>query len=1710
METDVPVVTPAVSVIPGTITTTTSSTLSVSPYIGMLIDAQNSSGVWYQACVLDIKLLEREETPVAVTSAVELLPMDVEEVLDFTKDENQRPIDGETVKEEVAPTTESVEAIVETTPASVSLSPSTITWVQIAYIGLSSSSDEWISVESGRLAEWNSQSKGRRGDLRLRDEIYSLSLFCPTIVSAVEGAGGVGAKSHSHYGHCYANAFVPSEYVSLVNRFGEANGFLRLLKQLRDLIDQESHHNHTPTQVVLLCLPLVNTLGQMYRVLDRITLFRVLRELLPLSRKLFLELLSEQEIRHIPNELVEATLGWLDCIATRLLLTAQEQKLEGSVERSEEQVVQDSLEELRLSIAIHYFSSPFLNRRLGGLKMLTDMIQRARNGQLYPNGIQKTVPNVQSAGNSTTEARTLTWPLTTFSVLPITYFWSVKRIGEVLLQVNVFHQLYAEGSSTHDSLVQRSSAILRALAEEELLDRSLLSLLFQRQDLLKVLADLIHAFSPEKLEIVLSLCEKEMEEANSDNSSGVDNNSRGRNDGVFSVLCGIAHESRRCLMTFSSFSATSFASYLALHRHTLSSLWKWSLHHPTMDKLENLIDMGISQASAIEEGGWDCWVRQWQRLELLLQTALSALGSSVPEAILLAARVIQAFLYSWPTKKPLCLMKDEGLRSQDDKLPFLPVRYAVANYLSQHDNLYSLLTTSLLSLKTLSSTLPSPPLQQYEAILDLFYLLYRSTEKEALPKEALYVIWKAHILEAERVEEFDLATTLFSKLPTRIVVENQDSSTQSDNNANASSASANEETDGGALGEGSGDKLAKYKTFFGEPEIWLEIHQKLICSSQSIDTAIRSYLSSPFFSLKTLRMVEKWFKFVNAELSLCTLCDGNGVVIATDLSSLRGMDMFAFLLFVCSSEAVAISCVKFIIHWLQAASGGATDYGASYRDHLYSTCMKHLQYHSRKQKGEHDVPDIEEVPLSRVLLLFNGLVEEAFTRSETKLYAHGAICREEKTAFKITSSNKKLSAKFNAAKGSEDIIMRGNDTVEALVQAIAEVVGLSPEQLKIFRMGKEVLSRDYRKLLVELPYLSTKETLIIAERPITTTAVDTSKVEVVELEKDGEECRKREQTSNNVGVMTARSEDLYHLFFQLLEQALLNQQPEEVAALWQTLSLLPTFFSPLSRWVSLNFPVGHPVTLVDVEERFLGFSLRENGKRGGKLGEVVYTLQVVDILFSALHSHNLPLALLWQQYFVAGSNPPEELPSRDKWLSSFLSKGGFAFLANTFEWIRQLLYSRVKQIEEEGYSKPHDGIDAELLLQGMVLVNKIINNCLVIMDDKAKTVVEGDLVFSRWSSLYWTILLSALYMQKIFLFYQNYRDSNGTNQSETTGVVGVQKVFKGLQLEEVYRQTLDVSLDNLKYLATHHEEVLQEYNFLDELKGEGTNDSLPSGYEYLLHHCLTSDDSLKPIDTSNMVFLNWLVEALPNLLDHLLIKQTSASSSTLTPAIALRKHILEILLARRPSSATLYQTVQQKKQSALIPNGNIPSYATNMEKGRIGEKACEAIFAMVVRLLHPSHVAVCASVITSNAGIKDQQLNGENGKVWSGSEGLLSAEKRKILCEQILHEIEDLYAAVFSSHEGDLTTSASSLKKKRKRKFLNLEGNLSLLVALVQTTDDRYVWSLFNRDVVEFLVHRLLGIGLQKQERECLALLREDDVFARLATAVLTLYYISL
>lgn len=1701
METDAPAAAPAVSVTPGTITATTSSTLSVSPYIGMLIDAQNSSGVWYQACVLDIKLLEREENPATVHSAVELLPMDVEEVLDFTKDENERPIDEEVVKEEVAPTTEPVEAIVDTTSASAP--PSTIAWVQIAYIGLSSSSDEWISAESGRLAEWNSQSKGLRGDLRVRDEINSLSLSCPTIVSTVEGAGGGGAKSHNHYGHFYANAFVPAEYVSLVNHFGESNGFPRLLKQLRDLIEQGSHHNHTPTQVVLLCLPLVNTMGQMYRVLDRITLFRVLRELLPLSRKLFLELLTEQEIRHVPNELVEATLGWLDCIAARLLVTAQEQKLEGSVERSEEQVAQDSLEELRLTIAVHYFSSPFLNRRLGGLKMLTDMIQRARNGQLYPNGIQKTVPNVQSSVVNMSEAGTPAWPITTFSVLPITYFWSVKRIGEVLLQVNVFHQLYAEGSSTHDSLVQRSSAILRALAEEELLDRSLLSLLFQRQDLLKVLADLIHAFSPEKLEIVLSLCENEMEEVNSGNSNGVANISRERNDGVLSVLYGIALESRRCLMTFASVSATSFLSYLALHRHTLSSLWKWSLRHPTMDKLESLIDLGISQATAVEEGGWDCWLRQWQRLEFLLQTALSALGSSVPEAILLAARVIQAFLYSWPTKRPLCLMKDEGLRSEDDTLPFLPFRYAVANYLSQHDNLYSLLTTSLLSLKTLSSTLPSPPLRQYEAILDLFYLLYRSTGKESLPKEALFVIWKAHILEAESVEEFDLATTLFSKLPTRILVEHQDGSAQSGNNcassnANASSTSVNEESEGGTLGEGSGDKLAKCNTFFGEPEVWLEIYEKLICSPRSIDTAVKSYLSSPFFSLKTLRMVEKWFKFVNAELSLCTLCDGNGVEIATDLSSLRGLDMFVFLLFVCSSDAVAISCVKFIIHWLQAASGGTADYGASYREHLYSTCMKHLQYHSRKHKGEHDVQDVEEVPLSRVLLLFNGLVEEAFTRSETKLYAHGAICREEKTAFKVTSTHKKLSAKLNA-----DIIMRGNDTVEALVQAIAEVVGLSPEQLKIFRMGKEILSGDYRKLLVELPYLSAKETLIIAERSITTTAVDTSKVEVEESEKDGEG---RGQVANNVGVMTARSEDLYHLFFQLLEQALLNREQDEVAALWQTLSLLPTFFSPLSRWVYLNFPVGHSVAPVDVEERFLGFSLRENGKGGGKLGEVVYALQVVDILFSALQSHSLPLALLWQQYFATGSSPPEELPSRDKWLNYFLSKGGFTFLANTFEWIRQLLHSRMKQVVEEGYSK--HGIDAELLLQGMVLVNKIINNCLAIMEDKTKTIVEGDLVFSRWSSLYWTILLSALYMQKIFLFYQN-RESYGTNQSETTGGVGVQKVFKGLQLEEVYRQTLDVSLDNLKYLASHHDEVLQEYNFLDELKGEGPSDSLASGYEYLLHHCLTSDDSLKTTDTTTIVFLNWLVEALPNLLDHLLIKQASASSSAFSPAIALRKHILEILLARRPSSTILSQTTQQKKQTVLTPNGSLPSNATNMEKGRTGEKACEAIFAMAVRLLHPSHITVSASVTSSNVANKDQQLNGESGKVWSGSEGLISAEKRKILCEQILHEIQDLHAAVFSGHEGDITTSASSLKKKRRRKFLNLEGNLSLLVALVQTTDDRYVWSLFNREVVEFLVHRLLGIGLQEQERECLALLREDDVFARLATAVLTSCYFS-
>lgn len=89
------------------------------------------------------------------------------------------------------------------------------------------------------------------------------------------------------------------------------------------------------------------------------------------------------------------------------------------------------VEPVKLHTAIRHISSPFLNRRLGGLKILSDLVRRAVNATEFPTGWRIT-RTVESNGDVSAS----------YSVVPILYAFTPSMIAAQLAELSVMATLF--------------------------------------------------------------------------------------------------------------------------------------------------------------------------------------------------------------------------------------------------------------------------------------------------------------------------------------------------------------------------------------------------------------------------------------------------------------------------------------------------------------------------------------------------------------------------------------------------------------------------------------------------------------------------------------------------------------------------------------------------------------------------------------------------------------------------------------------------------------------------------------------------------------------------------------------------------------------------------------------------------------------------------------------------------------------------------------------------------------------------------------------------------------------------------------------------------------------------------------------------------------------------------------------------------------------
>eukprot|EP01033_Poteriospumella_lacustris_P007468 gene7468-5365_t len=430
--------------------------LTACPTIGDLVDARNANGVWYQGCVMDIReeeqIVQMEIAPVLDTAAVpssDAVDVNVEGAATNTNETDGNESAQTTKEEDVAPATPVL------TEAKIKK-----TFLRIAFVGFFESSDEWIDLASDRVAVLNSTSLGRRGEYSLRDEIFH---------RAFRGASVSADPAHANEIAFYMDySFTSPTYVQLVRHFYGSGGFHQMTSAL-----QAVNNPAATCQVELAhALPLIRAFSHLSLVLSQAFKQRHQTETL---RSIFhaLHSITQNDIRSLAVEDIESGLQALETFFYRLF------------DRQRDGII---IENFYLEFLWHFLRCPFLNRRLGGLKSLQELLKRASIKSLYPDGLQRIEISKERVS---------------FKVQKITYGLTLHQICEYIMKQNILDVLYL-GNDTHDSLIERSGTILRNLALTNQLDTNhylglMRAGLEKNRMILKVLPEMVAGLQDEKL-----------------------------------------------------------------------------------------------------------------------------------------------------------------------------------------------------------------------------------------------------------------------------------------------------------------------------------------------------------------------------------------------------------------------------------------------------------------------------------------------------------------------------------------------------------------------------------------------------------------------------------------------------------------------------------------------------------------------------------------------------------------------------------------------------------------------------------------------------------------------------------------------------------------------------------------------------------------------------------------------------------------------------------------------------------------------------------------------------------------------------------------------------------------------------------------------------------------------------------------------------------
>lgn len=580
----------------------------------------------------------------------------------------------------------------------------TITYARVAYLGWLEWTDEWVDVMSARVAPINSMSFGQRGDFHVRDEVKHLAKFWEEKWAQSRDTDDAATFPIAESSNI---VLVSPIFADVVRTFGECRGFL----QSCHLLTAGGYNPHAKLDkererhLSLNCaIDLLTAIGMAGEVLTRRYLHFLVAnfqaDFVSIGKQVLTVLMTAPELRSITTETVEKL--------EESILTLQ------MVISPDPAVYASSMDSIHMFVLSNCIQCEFLNRRLGGLKMLTDMVNRSEAYAEYPSGLRIT-RSTGSASSNSQASKSPVDQLASYTVVPACSY-SPAMMCRWINESNIITPIFV-GKNSHTALMQRSSDIIKFLSKYNCLQKDMIVTLWdvgftgKVPEALQVLQELISTtMSVHNLTLVSQMLSQIPEDKVT--------------APMTEILEAIAIRCREVLMRIPPTDDQEGSTVsdelkllvppavqdeaLWLHNHCLQTLWTWAsdgskvpdaISVKCIPKIESVFSLGYSLSVVCNAGIRFPWEKQWERGLQTLECALQAIRDKI--SVSLAIKTIRAALLVWLKDEvdPVRIVRQDGSGAPALPFGYFPLRHHAVEYIQKEYGLLEGVIDVALSLK---------------------------------------------------------------------------------------------------------------------------------------------------------------------------------------------------------------------------------------------------------------------------------------------------------------------------------------------------------------------------------------------------------------------------------------------------------------------------------------------------------------------------------------------------------------------------------------------------------------------------------------------------------------------------------------------------------------------------------------------------------------------------------------------------------------------------------------------------------------------------------------------------------------------------------------------------------------------------------------------------------------------------------------------------